>query len=180
MFPGTIRSLDIAKFLDVDDNTLCIIFGQVIAKNICESPSAMMLPATCSLFGTRHWAPDEFGRPDPINGFGDFVDALAAAAQHFAPAEIHLTTSVALQSGEWSLSVEMTDGAQDVRTDTWMLGTEREADERGKAIQRATIISLLTLASAPATPRTPADIPTLVETELNGLRRIAAGQASPL
>lgn len=173
------RVLDIAKFLEVDDATLAILFGQFIAKNICEKPAPKDpdekdTPPLCSLHGEMHWAVDEWNRPDPIHQFGDFVDAIGATARHFAPARIEISTYVELQSGAWRVTLRACE-PHGVATTAYVEGVQAAADERGLAMQRATIIGLLTLADAPATPRTIADLPTVLEQEIRELRTIAAG-----
>lgn len=136
------------------DKDLDIIYGQHVARMICDHKAMVNLPVECSLYGkTVHWAPDEWSRPQPIGAGGDdFQNAIDAATALFGGLSIE---TVLLGASKNVITVYRAGRPDDKETgadpqrscsESWDHATERD---RWVSLRRGVIKCILALADAP-------------------------------
>lgn len=157
--------LDIEQYMSLSDAELDIIFGQHIARNICDMPAKVNAEGRsgpwCSLtsesahwIGSPHYAPDDEIRPQPVGAGGDeYDDAIVAAQKMLSPGAVEIVEQHEPGSDSWHVSVtHVVHGEREpIFTRAYVSGPLAAYDRH--AIRRATIICFLAITYAPSAPR---------------------------
>lgn len=144
--------LQIEKFIALDDQTLDIIFGQHVGRYICDKPAddaTRNAPPFCNLHGVGHWAPNEWGRWQPIGEGGEAFDhAITAAQALLAPDALEIIEHHEPAPRWWDVSVTQSHDGGRVLTRAYICGA-LDGEHSRRVIRRAVIICLLAITYAP-------------------------------
>lgn len=151
-------------YAPVKDEGLDIIYGQHVSRTICNLPQMGNGP-DCSLHGKQvgHFAPDDWGRPQPIGAGGmDYDAALEAAREFFGGIQIDIVLTTNSRHHVYVTRASKPEdgtGIDPTRADDgqWLHAVERD---RWVSVRRSVIRCILALADAPleATVLTPTSV----------------------
>ena len=143
------------------DADLDILFGQQVSRVICDLPQ-MGIGPECSLHGKQlgHFAPDDWGRPQPIGAGGEDYDAaLEAARAYFDGIQIDVVLTTNSRHHVFVTRASKPDDGTGVWPTREHSGSWRHGEDRDRwvSVRRSVILCILALADAPivATIHTP-------------------------